>query len=90
MDNVSWSQERFDEIRTKLDTFLRQVGFKGSDLHYVPCSGLAGENINDKPKHASSTWYTGPTLIDVIGKPDFLSLLRIVTLLLLCFLMDYR
>ena len=71
MDNVSWSEKRFNEIRKKLDTFLRQVGFKEDDLHYVPCSGLAGENLSEKPNHASASWYTGPTLVDIIGKTAF-------------------
>ena len=68
MDNVSWSKERFNEIRNKLDTFLRQVGFKENDLQYVPCSGLAGENISERVKHSSAVWYTGPTLVDAVGK----------------------
>ena len=39
LDTVKWSKERFDEIVSKLKQFLKQVGFKESDVRYVPCSG---------------------------------------------------
>ena len=39
LDTVKWSQDRFDEIVAKLKQFLKQVGFKDSDVRYVPCSG---------------------------------------------------
>ncbi|KAK7590376.1 hypothetical protein V9T40_001989 [Parthenolecanium corni] len=68
MDNVSWSQQRFDEISQKLGAFLHQVGFKDADVCYVPCSGLMGINLIEKPKDPSTAWYKGPTLIDSIDK----------------------
>ncbi|XP_034254851.1 HBS1-like protein isoform X2 [Thrips palmi] len=67
LDTVGWSQDRFQEITSKLSAFLRQAGFKESDVTYVPCSGLTGENMVVKPTAADLTsWYTGPCLIDVI------------------------
>lgn len=68
MDNVSWSQDRFNEVRNKLNTFLRQAGFKDNDLRYVPCSGLTGENLVEKSTQPEAAWYDGSTLIDIIGK----------------------
>jgi elongation factor 1 alpha-like protein len=44
LDTTNWSQERFNEITKKLKLFLKQAGFKDSDVTYVPCSGLTGEN----------------------------------------------
>lgn len=68
LDTVSWSQERFQEITSKLSAFLRQAGFRESDVTYVPCSGLTGENMVVKPTAADlNSWYTGPCLLDVIG-----------------------
>ena len=68
LDTVEWSKTRFDEISIKLKTFLKQAGFKDSDVSYIPCSGLTGENL---VKPATSTelikWYDGPTLIQIIG-----------------------
>lgn len=67
MDNVLWSRERFEEICVKLNSFLRHAGFLESDLFFIPCSGLTGENLIEKPKDLSAAWYNGPTLIDIIG-----------------------
>lgn len=73
MDNVKWSQERFNEVRKKLTSFLRQVGFRDDDVTYVPCSGLTGENLIKNPDEpALKSWYSGPTLVDLIGMKQIL------------------
>lgn len=69
LDTVNWSKDRFDEIVNKLKVFLRQAGFKESDVTYIPCSGMTGENLVKKPTESELlSWYNGPTLINVIGK----------------------
>ncbi|CAH0406125.1 unnamed protein product [Chilo suppressalis] len=69
LDTTNWSQERFDEISKKLKTFLKQAGFKDSDVTYVPCSGLTGENLVKPPSEVELLkWYNGPCLLDVIDK----------------------
>jgi elongation factor 1 alpha-like protein len=69
LDNEQWSQERFDEIVGKLKIFLKQAGFKDSDVSYIPCSGLTGENlVKPATEPEFVKWYNGPTLIQVIGK----------------------
>lgn len=68
MDTVNWSEERFEEIKTKLGLFLKQAGYKESDVTFVPCSGLSGENLATKANESLLTcWYNGPCLMDVIG-----------------------
>ncbi|KAG8225167.1 hypothetical protein J437_LFUL002867 [Ladona fulva] len=67
MDNVGWSQDRFSEVVSKLGTFLRQAGFRDGDITFVPCSGLAGQNLALPPtEEALLKWYSGPCLLDVI------------------------
>ncbi|KAF2895790.1 hypothetical protein ILUMI_10392 [Ignelater luminosus] len=67
LDTVSWSQERFNEITQKLKVFLKQAGFKENDVAFVPCSGLTGQNLVEKPtENELLTWYNGPCLINVI------------------------
>ncbi|KAH8379223.1 hypothetical protein KR009_003736 [Drosophila setifemur] len=67
LDTVGWSQERFSEIVTKLRSFLKQAGFKESDVSFTPCSGLTGENLTKNAQEAALTsWYSGPHLLDVI------------------------
>ncbi|KAJ8981286.1 hypothetical protein NQ317_004022 [Molorchus minor] len=67
LDTVSWSKERFDEIVKKLKGFLKQAGFKESDVTFVPCSGLSGQNLTSKPtENELVAWYDGPCLLEVI------------------------
>lgn len=69
LDTVQWSQKRFNEIVSKLSLFLKQAGFKDTDVFYVPVSGLMGENLAKKASDpALVSWYKGPSLIDVIDK----------------------
>ncbi|XP_032528780.2 protein HBS1 [Danaus plexippus] len=69
LDTNNWSQERFNEITTKLKSFLKQAGFKDSDVTYVPCSGLTGENLVKSTTEVELLkWYDGPCLLDVIDK----------------------
>ncbi|KAM3958272.1 translation elongation factor EF-1alpha (GTPase) HBS1 [Aphomia sociella] len=69
LDTNNWSQERFIEITKKLKVFLKQAGFKDSDVTYVPCSGLIGENLVKTPTEPELLkWYDGPCLLDVIDK----------------------
>ncbi|XP_023933993.1 protein HBS1 [Bicyclus anynana] len=69
LDTSNWSQERFNEITKKLKAFLKQAGFKDSDVTFVPCSGLTGENLVKAPTEAELlSWYSGPCLLDVIDK----------------------
>ncbi|TRY86995.1 hypothetical protein DNTS_009106 [Danionella cerebrum] len=67
MDQVNWQRERFQEIISKLGHFLKQAGFKDSDVFYVPTSGLSGENLTTKSVVADLTaWYSGPCLLEQI------------------------
>ncbi|XP_056630715.1 protein HBS1 [Diorhabda sublineata] len=69
LDTVSWSKDRFDEIVKKLKAFLKQAGFKESDVTFVPCSGLTGQNlVNEPTEEELLQWYSGPCLLDVIDK----------------------
>jgi len=68
LDTVDWSKDRFDSISGKMRLFLtKQAGFKESDLTFLPCSGLTGENLVTAPSVSSlSSWYSGPTLVQTI------------------------
>ncbi|CAN0255060.1 unnamed protein product [Lampetra planeri] len=67
MDMLNWSKERFEEITSKLGQFLKQAGFKESEVTYIPTSGLSGENLAMRSKEEKLTsWYSGPCLLDCI------------------------
>merc|ERR1712051_133892 len=67
LDTVEWCQERFNFIVEKLKQFLKSsVGFRDSDVSYIPVSGLTGENLTKTT--GALTWYTkaNGTLVDAI------------------------
>lgn len=66
LSNPSDQQERFDEIKETLEKFLVSGGYVSTDLHFVPCSGINGENVWQPSDQL--TWYKGPTLAGQIGK----------------------
>ncbi|XP_071335157.1 HBS1-like protein isoform X1 [Trachinotus anak] len=67
MDQVNWQQERFQEITSKLGHFLKQAGFKESDVFYIPTSGLSGENLATRSSVSQLTsWFSGPSLLEQI------------------------
>jgi len=71
MDTADYSKQRYDDVVQKLGLFLRQAaGFKDSDVTFIPCSGLLGDNLAKSPPvdHALASWYSGPTLAEQIGK----------------------
>ncbi|XP_072297988.1 HBS1-like protein isoform X3 [Eucyclogobius newberryi] len=67
MDQVNWQKERFQDITAKLAHFLKQAGFKESDVFYVPTSGLSGENLTTRSTVSELTaWYSGLSLLEQI------------------------
>ncbi|XP_049643974.1 HBS1-like protein isoform X2 [Suncus etruscus] len=67
MDQVNWQQERFQEITGKLGHFLKQAGFKESDVAFIPTSGLSGENLVTRSQSSELTkWYKGLCLLEQI------------------------
>lgn len=63
---VQWAQPRFDEIVERLTPFLKQVGFAGTDIHWLPISGLQGLNISDRIPDGMCPWYNGPSLLEML------------------------
>ncbi|KAF6364527.1 HBS1 like translational GTPase [Rhinolophus ferrumequinum] len=67
MDQVNWQQERFQDITGKLGHFLKQAGFKESDVAFIPTSGLSGENLITRSQSSELTkWYKGLCLLEQI------------------------
>ncbi|KAJ6218501.1 hypothetical protein RDWZM_009658 [Blomia tropicalis] len=62
------TRERYLEIVEKLRKFLKQVGFKDNNVHFIPCSGLTGDNLVKTSTNIKFNWYKGSTLIDIVDK----------------------
>jgi elongation factor 1 alpha-like protein len=66
LDNVDWSEPRFNLVVELLFEYLKTLGYNETDLQFIPCSGLTGENILTRSVPALSGWYSGKTLVEVI------------------------
>ena len=66
--SVMWSQQRYDEIKSKLTPFLTLQGYDEKDVVYVPISGLGGDNVLEPIDPAVCPWYQGKTLIQVMDE----------------------
>lgn len=69
MDAVSWSRERFEEIREEFLRFAVQLDVH--DLTFVPLSALHGDNIVHRS--INMEWYEGPTLLHHLEETDVAS-----------------
>ncbi|KAB0385842.1 hypothetical protein FD755_000798 [Muntiacus reevesi] len=58
---------KMDQITGKLVHFLKQAGFKESDVAFIPTSGLSGENLIARSQSSELTkWYKGLCLLEQI------------------------
>lgn len=66
MDMVAWSQERFEDIKTQMSSFLKTTRFNLESTAFIPCSGLKGENILKPLQTSEGSWYKGQTLVQAL------------------------
>jgi len=70
LDQVAWSQDRYDEICEAMKPFLVQSGFQPSKTKFVPVGAMQAVNLlGRKGEDAKelNEWYSGPTLVDLLG-----------------------
>lgn len=53
---VNWDKARFTEIQNKLTPYLRSCNFAKNDIIYIPCSGLYGHFLIDRPQVEQCSW----------------------------------
>jgi elongation factor 1-alpha len=61
---VNFSQDRYNEIKAELSTYLKKVGYNPDKVPFVPCSGWTGDNMLEKSDNLP--WYKGPTLLEAL------------------------
>ncbi|MDK2834632.1 MAG: elongation factor 1-alpha [Methanolobus sp.] len=78
MDAANYSQERYEQVKKDVGQLLGMVGFKASEIPFIPTSAFAGDNISKKSEN--TPWYTGPSILESLNalkepeKPDKLPL----------------
>jgi len=71
MDNVNYSEDRFNEVKEDVSALLKMVGYKLDGVNFIPTSALFGANISELSK--DTPWYKGPTILeglDLFTAPD--------------------
>lgn len=66
MDMVSWSQNRYEEIKSQMSVFLKATRFNLESTAFIPCSGLQGDNILTPSADPAASWYKGETLVQAL------------------------
>merc|ERR1711957_1044096 len=62
--SVLYKQDRYDEIKGELTTYLKKVGYNPAKIQFIPISGWHGDNMIDRSDNM--TWYKGPILLDAL------------------------
>ncbi len=65
---IGWAQARYDEICTKVGTFLRQVGWTPAQVLFLPISGYTGAGLVEPLPPGTAPYYTGPGLVGVMDQ----------------------
>jgi elongation factor 1-alpha len=73
---ADYKQERFEEIKAEVSTYLKQVGYKLDEVPFIPISGWAGDNMLELSPNMP--WYKGPFLLQALDaiKPPKRPLLK--------------
>lgn len=64
MDAINYNQGQYNNVKIEAEKLLKGIGYKTENIHFIPCSGFVGDNISKKSD--KMTWYTGPTLVEVL------------------------
>lgn len=62
----TWSEERYLECKTKLEPYLRQVGWNPKGLVWIPVSGITGDNLKEKVPTSTCPWFEGEPLLHIL------------------------
>ena len=71
MDVVDYSEDKYNELKDEISKLIASVGFKPSEVPFIPVSAFEGDNITEKS--SNTPWYKGNTLVqelDALDEPD--------------------
>jgi len=61
---ADYKEERYNEIKAEVSSYLKQVGYKIDTVPFIPISGWVGDNMLDMS--ANMPWYKGPYLLQAL------------------------
>ena len=66
MDMMNYDEAKFKEVKTQVEGLLKSIGYKPDDIPFIPIASLKGDNVFKKSDNMS--WYTGPTLYELMDQ----------------------
>ncbi len=64
MDSVNYEEAKFEEAKEKMSKLLATVGFRATDIPFIPISAFKGDNAT-KDK-GELKWWKGPSLLEAL------------------------
>ncbi|AAB85549.1 MULTISPECIES: translation elongation factor EF-1 subunit alpha [Methanothermobacter] len=64
MDLVNYDEEKFNALKDEVAALIKTVGYKPSDVEFIPLSAFEGDNITSKSEN--TPWYKGKTLVEAL------------------------
>jgi len=61
---ADYKEERYNEIKTEVSSYLKQVGYKVETVPFIPISGWVGDNMLEMSDNMP--WYKGPYLLQAL------------------------
>jgi elongation factor 1-alpha len=61
---VNYSEQRYNEIKDEVSSFIKKIGYNPEKVPFVPISGWTGENMLEPTDNMP--WWKGPTLIEAL------------------------
>jgi elongation factor 1-alpha len=61
---AEYKEERYNEIKSEVSAYLKQVGYKIENVPFIPISGWVGDNMLEPSDNMP--WYKGPYLLQAL------------------------
>jgi elongation factor 1-alpha len=61
---VNWGQDRYEEIKKEVSSYVKKIGYNPDKIPFVPISGWHGDNMIERS--SNMPWYKGPTLLEAL------------------------
>jgi elongation factor 1-alpha len=65
MDDVNYSEDRYNEVKEEVGGFLKSIGYKTDQIPFIPTSALTACNLKVKSPDLTP-WYKGPSLLEAL------------------------
>lgn len=74
MDLVDFDQNRYEEIKKQVESWLQNASMDVKTIDFVPISALLGDNVTSSSEQMS--WYHSSTLLEILEKLPTISSLQ--------------